>query len=289
MTFAAHDQISEDPEFEVPEEGVLAQFEVAGGSVIGQFHRDIGKNNQDAHQVIWMDDTLIAVVCDGCSSGRHSEVGATLGAKLVAESLAQSLIRDQQPDWRWVHESVLGEIEALIAAMGIEPVQALLDHFLFTIMGVVITSAGATIFTLGDGVFAINGEITIIGPFPDNAPPYLSYELLEPELMGQQMQIHPMVPLEEVESILIGSDGVVDLIAAEDKYLPGRSEPVGPLRQFWQEDRYFTNPEAVHRRLNLINREMVRADWEAQRLIREKGLLPDDTTFIVIRQQKQAS
>ncbi len=284
VTSAAQDQMSEDFGWESIEDGVLTQFEVAGGSVIGQFHRDIGKNNQDALQVIWMDETLIAVVCDGCSSGMHSEVGATLGAKLVAESLAQSLLRDQEPDWRWVHESVLGEIEALIAAMGIEPVQALLDHFLFTIIGVVITPQGATLFTLGDGVFCINGEITIIGPYPDNAPPYLAYELVEPELMGTQMQIHPLVPLHEMESILIGTDGVADLIAVEDHHLPGRSECVGPLRQFWEEDRYFANPEAIHRRLNLINREMVRADWEAQRLIREKGLLPDDTSLIVIRQ-----
>lgn len=283
-TFATPDQMSEEPGFESIGTGILTRFEVAGGSVIGQFHRDIGKNNQDALQVIWMDETLIAVVCDGCSSGMHSEVGATLGAKLVAESLAQSLLRDGQPDWRWVHESVLGEIEALISAMGIEPIQALLDHFLFTIIGVVITPQGATVFTLGDGVFSINGEITIIGPFPDNAPPYLAYELVQPELMGQQMQIYPTIPLQKLESVLIGTDGVMDLLEAEERCLPGRSELVGPLSQFWQQDRFFENPEAVHRRLNVINREMVRADWESQRLIREKGLLPDDTTLIVIRQ-----
>lgn len=287
LTSAAGDQMSGGPQFESSEEEAITRFEIAAGSVTGQLHRDLGKNNQDAYQVLLADETLIAVVCDGCSSGLHSEVGSVLGASLVAEAIAQALHTDpQRIDWHGVHESVLGEIEALLAAMGLDPVQALVDHFLFTIVGVVIDPEGASVFTLGDGVFSINGEITIIGPFPDNAPPYLAYELLHPELMGTQMQIHPQVPLDELKSLVIGTDGVADLLRAADLTLPGRTELVGPLSQFWEQDRYFSNSEALQRRLNLVNREIVQADWTAQRLTRHKGLLPDDTTLIVIRQQK---
>jgi hypothetical protein len=60
---------------------------------------------------------------------------------------------------------------------------------------------------------------------------------------------------------------------------------VGPLSQFWTDDRYFANPDALRRRLTLINRESVRADFESRRLVRTPGLLPDDTTVVVLRRR----
>ena len=36
---------------------------------------------------------------------------------------------------------------------------------------------------LGDGVFAVDGVVQVIGPFPENAPPYLGYRLVAPHLV----------------------------------------------------------------------------------------------------------
>ena len=86
--------------------------------------------------------------------------------------------------------------------------------------------------------------------------------------------------------MLIGSDGVSDLIQVAEQALPGRSEMVGDLADFWQDDRYFRNPDQVRRRLALINREVTMLDKQAQHWVRQSGLLPDDTTLIVIRRKE---
>jgi len=67
--------------------------------------------------------------------------------------------------------------------------------------------------------------------------------------------------------------------------IPGRSEIVGPISQFWGEDRYFENPDGVRRRLALINNEHQTIDWRKQTIERTAGRLPDDTTLIVIRRK----
>ncbi|MDO8622315.1 MAG: protein phosphatase 2C domain-containing protein, partial [bacterium] len=59
------------------------------------------------------------------------------------------------------------------------------------------------------------------------------------------------------------------------------------IDQFWTDDRYFRNPDMVRRRLTLVNREAVRA--ENGMLARTPGLLPDDTTLVVIRRTSSSS
>ncbi len=54
-------------------------FQIAAGSVTGQRHLAARRNNQDAFAWWSGRDGLVAVVCDGCSGGAHSEVGAKLG------------------------------------------------------------------------------------------------------------------------------------------------------------------------------------------------------------------
>lgn len=63
-----------------PERGSIAR----AASVAGRAHRRLGKNNQDAAAVSHGDGFTVAVVCDGCSSGAASEVGAKLGARFLA-------------------------------------------------------------------------------------------------------------------------------------------------------------------------------------------------------------
>ncbi len=62
-------------------------FEIAGGSILGRSHRLTGKNNQDALCCFQESDCTVAVVCDDCGSGAQSEVGAHIGARLVARAV----------------------------------------------------------------------------------------------------------------------------------------------------------------------------------------------------------
>jgi hypothetical protein len=266
------------------------KFELAAGSIIGREHLRLGKNNQDAYHWVSMESATIAVVCDGCGSGSHSEVGAKIGARLVVEAILRNLSQDglSTDFWQQVHQDLLHSLGMIAASLGGELVQAVKEYLLFTIVGALITPLETVLFAIGDGVFALNGDVITIPPFPNNAPPYLAYGLISDALLNMQpvdyqFRVHRQVPTSEVESILMGTDGVEDLIAVADEFLPGKFYRVGEISQFWEDDCYFRNPYSLNRRLGLMNSSSVKPDWEARQLKRENGLLGDDTTLVVIR------
>jgi hypothetical protein len=264
-------------------------FEIACGSIIGQDHLSDGKNNQDACDVRTSDEAIIAVVCDGCGCGAHSEVGAHVGARLVSHTMGRYLQRFSATPHlllERVQQDVLAHLRVLALNMGESLSQTVSDFFLFTVVGVFITSERAAVFSLGDGVFAVNGDITRIGPFPNNEPPYLAYDLASTDCRSEwKFQVHRLMPADEVQSILIGTDGVADFEKVAESNVPGKSEKVGALSQFWGDERYFRNRDAVRRKLAAVNRSATRTDWEARRTVKESGLLPDDTTLVVIRRK----
>lgn len=285
---------------------MFGNFEVAGGSVTGTDHVKVGKNNHDAFYWDSNQHVFAAVVCDGCSGGKHSEVGAWIGSQLIVETILRNAERSpritcqvQEDDvvelqkslqfLEQVRQDVLAQMRVLIKAMGKSVSQIVEDYFMFTTVGVIFTKWDVWFFSLGDGIIFVNGEGMQIGPFPDDAPPYLGYGLggfiVDPRLLN--FQIHRMIKIENVESLLIGTDGVVDLDNSAERKMPGKEKLVGSLSQFWQEDVYFKNPYATRNRLFLINRDVVKYERDAHSNItnvaKNPGLLPDDTTLVVMR------
>ena len=241
------------------------KFELAGGSILGREHLRLGKNNQDAYYWVSVESATIAVVCDGCGSGTHSEVGAKIGARLMVEAILRNLPQDGLSTnfWQGVHQDLLHSLGMIAASLGGELVQAVKEYLLFTIVGAVITPQETALFAIGDGVFALNGEVITIPPFPNNAPPYLGYGLITDALsdmklvdcqtrafpcdfrrrgVARQFRVHRQLPTSEVQSILIGTDGVEDLMGVADKCLPGKSGRVGEIAQYWEDDSNFRNP-----------------------------------------------
>jgi hypothetical protein len=151
------------------------------------------------------------------------------------------------------------------------------------VVGTVVTPEHTLVFSAGDGVWALNGHVHALGPFPGNAPPYLAYGLLPDSLVPFVRQA--LVPTSEVDSLMLGTDGVGDLARLAEAVVPEAGDIVGPLSQFWREERYFRNPDALRRRLSLLARESVRVDPVSHRLVRSPGLLPDDTTLVVLRRR----
>ena len=270
----------------------MAPFEIAGGSVTGHAHVAAGRNNQDAFCWASGADGLVAVVCDGCGSGPRSEVGAQIGARLLVRAAARLIGSSLEAAdlLGQVRQDVLATLRLLAREMSVDafvsssPTSAasfsrtVADHFLFTIVGVLIAAGVATTFSLGDGLVVINGERTQLGPFPNNEPPYLGYALLPgaPDRGASDhpsFQVHRSMAASEVQSLVLGTDGAFELEAIAGRPIQGRDEVVGPLSQFWSDNRFFKNPDMVRRRLTVLNRGP------------RGGLLSDDTTLVVVRQQ----
>jgi hypothetical protein len=266
------------------------RFEVAGGSAPGRGHVRAGRNNQDAYRWRMAGGVLIGVVCDGCSASSRSEVGAQLGASLITEALLAALTTGVELPAAEILEStrrsVLEQIAALARAMGGPTAEVVTEFFLFTAIGFFLTPLRGGLFAIGDGLVVLNGERLSLGPYPANAPPYLAHALLDPRREDQRFDILRRFSPEEMRSIFIGTDGVLDLEAAADRRLPGREETVGPLSKLWTDDRCFFNPDHVRRHLAQINREVTRRGADGV-LRRESGLLPDDTTLIVVRRREE--
>jgi|GEM_PF-3773072 len=140
----------------------LAEFELAAGTIPGREHIRLKRGSQDALAWHHQDDCLIAVVCDGCGSGAHTEVGAKLGARLLVNGLrarlADGAVADRELLLTALRCDVLAHLEFLLPAMGGDHRDVVADYFLFTIVGAVITPRRALVFSIGDGVVAINGR-----------------------------------------------------------------------------------------------------------------------------------
>jgi len=263
-------------------QGQVDSFEYAFGSIIGRNHVLAGKNNQDAYQIIANEKFIIAVVCDGCGSGKYSEVGAKLGARLVIEEIANLLNQGINQDfqisnpefWDLIKLNLLEKLKNLVTLTNGD-LEFVNNYLLFTILGVVIKDYETVTFSMGDGAIAINSKLTEIPAYPNNAPPYLAYGLYKPDAIN--FEIRDRLPTSELESLLIATDGIDDLVKVED------------INQFWQEDRYFKNPDTIRRKLAMLNREEVKPDWNKREIIKRSGVLSDDTTLVVIRRRLAVS
>ncbi len=261
----------------------MHEFEIAAGSVQGTEHQRLGRNNQDAYYISRLPEAVTAIVSDGCGAGDHSEVGAQFGVHLTANRIYQQLKTQPAIDWSRLRAEILEDLKMLVTMIGGSP-SSIEAYLLFTLVGAVITPYQVTIFSVGDGVYSLNHQLIELGPFEQNAPPYLAYGIRSAEL--SLFQVHHQLPLAQFKSLLVGTDGVVDLIKHSHQSLPGQSQLVGSISQFWLDDRYFSNPDQLRRQLSLINRSVVQPDWESRCLHKIPGLLTDDTTLIVIRRKE---
>jgi hypothetical protein len=241
-------------------------IEIAAGSVAGRVHRKLCRPNQDA--VAWQRFAggAVLVVCDGCGGAARSEVGAALGARLWTEALVRRLGAGESPGAALFDAAggdVLERLGALAAAMG-SPTSVVVDHFMFTTLAAVVTPAAVAIHALGDGLFALGDAVHVIGPFPDNQPPYLAQALLGSRPCGSTWVADPR----EVDRLAIASDGAGALV-----------EGIAQLSS----ELVFRNPAALTRKLALLAEDAVEIDWDQRRVDRRAAVLDDDTTIALAR------
>jgi hypothetical protein len=250
---------------------------VAGGSVTGQEHVRLGRNNQDGLAANLAGAPRVLVLTDGCSSGRASEVGARFGAAWLAARLPLWVKRQRQRGltWQAVAESTT---RALCRALGglarslhpadvIEP-GTVADFFLFTFLVAVVADDATCVFGIGDGMFSINGERIVLSAGEGNAPSYTAYRLLPTLAPDVVPTVHALVPTATLKALVLGSDGAQALLpvaAGRDRW--AELEQAAPTQ---------SNPYWLERRLRVF--------------ARERGLPPlaDDTSVLMLYRRSAA-
>lgn len=258
------------------------EFFTTTGSVMGCYHRANFKNNQDAVHIAKSEDGLIAIVCDGCGSGKFSEVGASLASRFIAEKGLELLarrkagMRFRSGYFEELRVETLLFLRKLASDLGRDMPQIVCDYLLFTVLGALIEEGETTVFTIGDGVFSVNGETASIDQ--DNTPRYLGYALLPSEAMKTDLNyfdfaVQRKMPTPEVTSIALATDGANDLLDNKDKeiFILGKGEKIGDLTQFEKQEKFAKNPALLQKRLVVLGVN--------------NGILNDDTTVALIRRK----
>lgn len=310
-------------------------FNIVGASIPGSSHLGqgvilLGRNNQDAFSIyprlgedrIWRpgEKPLIGLVSDGVSSCITSEVGSQLAVRIVSAKLASEFSRvqivlkarleggspiDKDPlplaFWRRFDANAYAPFSALLTMLSTSDAefrQNMRELFIFTTLGILHTEEfGSWVFGPrgSDGVFAVNGEVTVLKPQSGNKPISPIYRFVpnefqnQPELMDTI--VHRYFLPGELQSFLIGTDGVEHLIKAEGKKIPGRKEKVRPLDDFWNDPEFLVDDTLLLylRQLNTQWPKVMRPSDEQKaagkecRLVIEPRLLLDDTTVIIGR------
>lgn len=147
---------------------MIDKFDIAYGSVIGREHRIITKNNQDAFCLANTVDVLCGVVCDGCSSGKHSEIGANIGARIIIEAIMREIEHSirrgfvPSPINEKVRQNIISQLRVLVNSMGVSISEIVNEYFLFTLIGFLILPWETYIFSIGDGLFIVNNDVVEI-------------------------------------------------------------------------------------------------------------------------------
>jgi hypothetical protein len=229
----------------------------AAAAVIGARHLRARRNGQDAAAAWAGRDAAVVVVCDGCSAGARSEVGAQLGATLMLGAVGARLAAGGRAEddglWAAARAEVVRTIGELVDRMPGERAQALHDYFLFTIVAAAAAQGGAAVWVLGDGAYRFGDSTRVLGPYDGNQPPYLAYDLV-----GSPPSSHFEI-VAAPGPIVIATDGAAEL-------------DLSPFAA----PRFVDHPDALRRELALRACADEQIDWAERRLVRHPAALQDD-------------
>ena len=136
---------------------------------LGRNHGIVSKNCQDAIGVFDGEQNgnrlLYGIICDGCSEGASSEVGANLAKNFLVREIFDQLVKGTSlydlPEilyWNLIANlrSVVDNIRFRTPADRIDFIK---NNLLFTVVGFVVTPKETLIFITGDGLYIANDLI----------------------------------------------------------------------------------------------------------------------------------
>lgn len=233
----------------------LSRFTAVAGRVTGREHRRAHRDGQDGLAIVSSPTVCAAIVTDGCSSGRASEVGARLGAAWLADLVARELPATEPALAPERVTSLLVErLDATARSLGggaILP-EIVGDFLLFGYLVAAVTETHAVVFGVGDGVAWIDGRTERIDPGPENAPAYAAYALLGAEIRPHVLHVGPAGDL---DLVAVATDGAEALLSSEPS-----------LDVVVRDARYVRNPSLLRKQLIVLGDRL----W-------------DDTTIGIVR------
>lgn len=204
---------------------------VAAGSVTGRAHRLVERDGQDGWACVATKEVTAAIVTDGCSSGRASEIGARIGAAWLAASIERRFAGAGIDPEEAAAETCAELIERLgLLARSMNPEGDITpavvgEALLFGFLAAVVTKEHAVVFGIGDGTVLVNDEALEIDPGPDNAPPYAAYALLGKSVAPR---IHFSGRASEVRVLAVATDGLAPASACARELAATKKLHVNP-------------------------------------------------------------
>lgn len=272
----------------------------ASGITIGQEHLQVKRNCQDGLTLIEQKDLVVAVVGDGMGDpidSPYSEVGSRIGVTAIANQIATRL--NSASRWRWnfllngngfwsdVQKHTLNLIEDTAVGMGGSRSRNIIKHFLFTVVGMVVTPDLTLFFGAGDGYYFVNGKMyEMYDKDIDNNPPCIAYNLVGTTSKritqeDMQLRVRSTISTKSVSSAMIATDGIEWLLKDPKKLVPGTKLSVGGPEDFWTNKEYYDNPDNLGRRLKLLASEKRKIDWKVSELEVQPAILNDDLALVV--------
>jgi hypothetical protein len=231
----------------------MATFTVRAGSVTGSEHILRAANSQDKFRysqfVIGGREYAVGIVCDGCSEGQHSEVGAALLAEFLSRR-AEKLLSDgfhigEVPDllYHWALQFLKSLSDWLL---GTDYNQNDLtgfakDYLLATVVGFIVGDEQTVIFSAGDGLILVNDHTLVLNQ--DNRPTYLAYDILNPAHLtenrsstGFETQFYDT---SAIERLAIWTDGFDPALAHELTELSAHPRALQRKLNVWSSQKRF--------------------------------------------------
>lgn len=243
-------------------------FSLKTGLVTGRDHILSGKNCQDALRYKSFSynnlQYSIGFICDGCSSGRFSEVGANLGAEFLLYQIEVNIRNGlaQHEAVLALYSDLLNYLWWILNAYQTGPNEQSIyiqDYFLFTVLGVVVGPEETEIISAGDGVYCVNDDITTIDF--DNMPPYPAYHLVDQTFLSPDRSLLP----DSFRSMVYRTADISKLAIGSDAW--------GPYTDLINELWGSFHPNSVQRKMNV---------WSIN-----NHYLQDDASIIVIEKSDQ--
>lgn len=229
------------------------KYRVLGGSAIGGSHLNTATNGQDAFSVRQSPDSLVIAVADGCGSHPHSGVGAQLMVHICTNYFAQAVRRGQDLTdirvRRNIRKRLSGRINELANEMAGDDAAApvINEHFLFTLIVMVMTETLTYFMRIGDGMYGYNDKTVELEPTKGNRPVYLAYDITsspmtdaEPALL--EFELLETVPTAEITTFWIGTDGMQEIFDAASRGVKVGGMPVETAVQIIGNPEYHDGP-----------------------------------------------